>query len=104
MNRVAYNSFPIILAILLSISTRTLGLTQARVKDTAYDKAVGISDGNTFTILLNTNVQEKIRLHGIDCPEKAQDFGQAAKNKLSVLIFSQRVLIKRTDKDRYGEQ
>jgi endonuclease YncB( thermonuclease family) len=72
------------------------------VKDTAYGKVVGISDGDTFTILLNNNVQEKIRLHGIDCPEKAQDFGQAAKDKLSALIFSQRVLIKRTDRDRYG--
>jgi len=41
-------------------------------------------------------------MDGVDCPEKAQDFGQAAKNKVSELIFSQRVLIKRIDRDRYG--
>ena len=77
-------------------------LAQPRVKDTAYGKVEAITDGDTFTILLSGNVQEKIRLHGIDSPEKGQDFGQAAKDKLSALIFSQRILIKRTDKDRYG--
>jgi micrococcal nuclease len=74
----------------------------AQTNDTAYGRVVSIIDGDTFIVLLNNNQQEKIRLHGIDCPEKNQDFGQAAKKKLSELIFSQKVLVKRTDKDRYG--
>ena len=96
------NQMRFVIIILLSIIIPKILLCQPRVKDTDYGKVVGISDGDTITILVNNNVQEKIRPHGIECPEKAQDFGQAAKNKLSALIFSQTVLIKRTDRDRYG--
>jgi len=92
----------IVLSIILSLTFPKFVVAQPKVKDTAYGKVVGISDGDTFTILLNGNVQEKIRLHGIDAPEKRQDFGQVAKSKLSALIFSQRVVVKRTDRDRYG--
>jgi endonuclease YncB( thermonuclease family) len=45
--------------------------------------------------------QIKIRLHGIDCPEKKQDFGQVAKQRLSDLIFGKTVHVVRKDIDRY---
>jgi endonuclease YncB( thermonuclease family) len=41
-------------------------------------------------------------LYGIDAPEKAQDFGQAAKKHLSGLIFDKEVKVDVTDIDRYG--
>lgn len=74
----------------------------SNLRDTIYGKVVSISDGDTFTLLLARNAQEKIRLHGIDCPEKGQAFGQAAKQKLSSLIFNKRIGIIRKGKDRYG--
>lgn len=38
-------------------------------------KVVKISDGDTITILQNKE-QTKVRLYGIDAPEKKQDYGQ----------------------------
>lgn len=73
-------------------------------KETASEftgKVVGIADGDTFTLLTDENDQIKIRLHGIDCPEKKQDFGQVAKQKLSELIFGKQVSVVKKDIDRY---
>jgi micrococcal nuclease len=64
-------------------------------------KVVSIADGDTFTMLIN-NEQIKIRLHGIDCPEKSQDFGNVAKEFLSDLVFGRTVSVKKLDTDRYG--
>jgi len=64
-------------------------------------KVVSIADGDTFTMVVN-NEQIKIRLHGIDCPEKSQDFGNVAKEFLSALVFGKTVSVKKLDTDRYG--
>lgn len=63
-------------------------------------KVVSIADGDTFTLLVNKE-QIRIRLHGIDCPEKSQDFGNVAKQFLSSLIFGKTVSVKEMDIDRY---
>lgn len=44
----------------------------------------------------------KIRLHGIDCPERGQDFSKVAKDYLSSMIAGKIVEVKKTDIDRYG--
>jgi micrococcal nuclease len=64
-------------------------------------KVISVADGDTFTMLV-VNKQIRIRLHGIDCPEKAQDFGQVAKKFLSNLVFGKIVSVKEMDVDRYG--
>jgi endonuclease YncB( thermonuclease family) len=63
---------------------------------------VAISDGDTFTLLDAGSQQVKVRLYGIDCPEKAQDYGTVARQGLSNLIFGQKVRIDKKDVDRYG--
>ena len=50
-------------------------------------KVIGISDGDTLTILTKENKQIKVRLYGIDSPEKTQDFGQKTKQFSSDLVF-----------------
>lgn len=65
-------------------------------------KVISIADGDTFTLLTDDKEQIKIRLHGIDCPEKSQDYGQVAKQYLSDLIFGKQVEVEKTDIDRYG--
>lgn len=62
---------------------------------------VSIADGDTFTLLTSGKKQVKVRLHGIDCPERAQDFGQVARQKLSDLVFNQQVRVVEKDVDRY---
>jgi endonuclease YncB( thermonuclease family) len=64
-------------------------------------KVVSISDGDTIKVLHNDKV-EKIRLYGIDTPEKAQDFGQKAKALTSALVAGRNVEVQRMDVDRYG--
>ena len=65
-------------------------------------KVVGISDGDTFTLLTSDKQQIKVRLSEIDTPEKGQPFGSRAQQALSDLIFSKDVLVIKEDTDRYG--
>jgi endonuclease YncB( thermonuclease family) len=69
--------------------------------DEFVGKVVGVSDGDTLTVLRD-RVQVKIRLHGIDCPESSQDFGTQAKKLTSELAFGQLVTVRPHDTDRYG--
>ena len=65
-------------------------------------KVVGVADGDTITILDVSNVQYKIRLAGIDAPEKKQDFGNVSKQSLSDMVFNQLVRVDWVKTDRYG--
>ena len=65
-------------------------------------KVIGIQDGDSITLLTDNNIQLKVRLEGIDCPEKKQDFGNVAKQFTSDLVFSQNVTLQKTGQDRYG--
>jgi len=64
-------------------------------------KVVSISDGDTITVL-NNGHQEKIRLYGIDTPEKKQDYGQQAKRITSALIAGRNIDVESKTVDRYG--
>ncbi len=62
---------------------------------------VGVADGDTITVLDASKVQHKIRVAGIDAPEKKQPFGQVSKENLSRLVFNKEVDIEWTKHDRY---
>lgn len=62
-------------------------LTTASHADILTGRVVGIADGDTLTVLDATNPQHKIRLSGIDSPEKKQPFGQVCKQSLSDLAY-----------------
>jgi len=65
-----------------------------------YFKVIGVSDGDTFKVLdVRTNTQEKVRLFGIDCPEKKQKFGQKSKNYSSDMCFGKNVSLRFKRKD-----
>lgn len=63
---------------------------------------VKISDGDTFTLLLNGNEQVRVRIDGIDAPEKGQAFGNRAKEYLSSLIWGEIITVCVSKTDRYG--
>lgn len=65
-------------------------------------RVVGVTDGDTITVLDDQRVQHKIRLAGIDAPEKSQAFGQRSKAFLSSLVFSKPVVVETQKTDRYG--
>ena len=65
-------------------------------------KVVGVIDGDTLDILRDGTNSVRVRLSGIDCPEKKQAFGQRAKQFTSELSFGKMVTVKEKDQDRYG--
>lgn len=90
---------------MLFIRIALLGLlTLPALADTLNGRIVGISDGDTVTLLDAQHQQHKIRLAGIDAPEKAQAFGHRAKEHLSHLIFDRQVQVDTSKTDRYGRQ
>ena len=64
-------------------------------------KVIHVADGDTITVLQNSK-QYKIRLHGIDTPEKKQNFGHKAKKFTSSMIFNQRVKVITYSTGKYG--
>lgn len=70
--------------------------------DTLTGHVVGVTDGDTITLLDASREQHKIRLAGIDAPEKKQAFGQRSKEALSDLAFDKDLTVEWSKKDRYG--
>lgn len=64
-------------------------------------KVVSVLDGDTV-IVLDSNLQTKLRLAEIDCPEKNQPFGKKAKQFTSDRIFSKTIQYEATGIDKYG--
>ena len=85
-------------AVALSVTTPAL----AKPRGEVIGKVVGVADGDTLTILDAANKQHKVRLAYIDAPEKAQAFGNRAKQKLSDVCYGKRATALVIDTDRYG--
>lgn len=69
--------------------------------ETLY-KVVGVKDGDTMVLLSSDNQSITVRLAEVDCPEKSQAFGQAAKQFTSDLCFGKMVKLVGNQHDRYG--
>ena len=64
-------------------------------------KVVRVADGDTLTILDATNVQHKVRLHGIDAPERKQAYGEASRKALAERVAGKVVRVEWTARDKY---
>lgn len=95
-------TLPQIVAFLLLLLVSCTGNRQSPEPAGLTGRVVGIADGDTFTLLTEDKRQVKVRLHGIDSPERGQAFGQVARQKLSDLVFGQTVSVEEKDIDRYG--
>lgn len=69
--------------------------------DTIAGKVVAVADGDTITVLEN-GTHYRIRLFGIDPPERRQDFGTRARRFASGLVFGKQVRVIKQDVDRYA--
>jgi len=65
-------------------------------------KVVAVADGDTVSVLRDGTTTVKIRLNGIDCPEKKQAFGTRAKQFTSSLAGEKQVKVIEKGQDRYG--
>ena len=63
---------------------------------------VSVADGDTITVLDAEKTQHKIRLQGIDAPEKAQAFGAKSKQALYEMVHGKTVQVSFEKSDKYG--
>jgi micrococcal nuclease len=69
--------------------------------ETFTGKVVKVLDGDTVDVLVD-RTPRRVRLAGIDAPEKAQPFGSRAKQQLAALVGGQVVEVQADKTDRYG--
>jgi micrococcal nuclease len=86
---------------LLMLST---SLLFANANDEVTGKVVTVIDGNTIEVATAENETYKILLHGIDCPELEQDYGDKAKRYLEKILLNKSVSVKIQGKDRLGNR
>jgi endonuclease YncB( thermonuclease family) len=70
----------------------------ASAAETFSGRVVGVTDGDTITVLRGRD-PVRVRLEGIDCPERGQDFATRARQATSDLVYARPV---RVEVDRYG--
>ena len=89
--------------LLLSVSTVCFFISSfaAVLASDFIGPVVSILDGDTLEILHNHH-PERIRLSGIDCPEKDQAYAQKAKHAASTLAFGKEAKLQTFGKDKYG--
>lgn len=76
--------------------------TSTNLAKSVTGTVVGVADGDTVTVLDADKTQHKIRMAGIDAPEKKQPFGQRSKASMSDLVFDKDVEVVASKRDRYG--
>ena len=86
-----------LLAILL-VSSLVHSASFAR---TIEGKVTKVADGDTITVLDSDNEQHRVRIAGIDAPEKKQPFGNASKKRLHELVGGKEVRVEFEKYDRY---
>ncbi len=64
-------------------------------------KVIGVTDGDTIEVLRGRSAV-KIRLHGVDAPERGQPFADRAHRRVADLVFGETVTVKPLGVDRYG--
>jgi endonuclease YncB( thermonuclease family) len=83
------------------VAVLLLCLPLASAAEQFTGKVVGIADGDTINVLREGKAV-KVRLHGVDTPEKAQAFGTQARQFTSELAFQQTVTVIVQTTDQYG--
>jgi len=90
----------------MAVRVITLGLllcfSLTAFADTLTGKVVKITDGDTIYVLDANYTQHKIRLAGIDAPERKQAYGLASRKHLASIVAGQQVTIEYKKRDRYG--
>lgn len=67
-------------------------------------KVIKVADGDTLTILTNSNEQVRVRLASIDAPEKSQDFGSVSRKSLNTMCYGINAKVAVQDTDKYGRK
>jgi endonuclease YncB( thermonuclease family) len=77
-------------------------VTSVSAANILEDTVVHIADGDTITVLYSDKVQQRVRISGIDAPEKGQPFGNASRKLIVELVAQKDVRVEFDKYDRYG--
>lgn len=84
---------------------QAIDFARMQISEVLICLVVAVADGDTLTARCGepgAYEQVKVRVAGIDAPEKAQAFGQRSKQALSGLCFQETATIRPTTRDKYG--
>lgn len=99
-DKVSHASLPVFRRLLfLYLLLLAPGLAAA---EELHGTVINVADGDTVTVLDSAYVRHKVRLSGIDAPEKHQSFGTRARQHLSALVDGKDVIVVWNKHDRYG--
>lgn len=79
-----------------------LSVANVAMSESIKGRVVGITDGDTFTLLTPDLREVKIRVAEIDAPERGQPYATRSRQHLANLIFQQEVTVDVEVVDRYG--
>ena len=96
MNKIVFYSIITSLLIVNSCPNQTVK------QDFITGKVVKVLDGDTYDLLLNDHTTLRVRMDGIDAPEKGMPFSKKATQYLGELCKNQTVRIRTGNVDRYG--
>ena len=93
-----------LLILIVAIAISIVGCKNVEVNEpvaAVVGKVVKVVDGDTLHVYTNKKTY-KIRLSGIDAPERGQAYGKRAKEHLEFLVAGKKVIAIVESKDRYG--
>jgi len=89
-------------AAFIVMAAAMLAAIPAAAADPITGKVVSVHDGDTVRVLDAANVQHKVRLDGIDAPERGQPFGTVARDRLASLVMGKAVKVHDDGRDKWG--
>ena len=100
----AQNKSPMRIKFKSAATTLVLCLVLQAQAETLLGKVIHVQDGDSITVLDEAHTQHKIRLSGIDAPERRQAFGNVSKESLAEQVAGQSVAVEWDKVDRYGRK
>ena len=76
--------------------------TEQQIPRELEGTCVGVADGDSLLLELPSGERVRVRLFGIDAPEKDQEFALAARKKLTGLVYDKPIRVEVQDIDQYG--
>ncbi len=88
---------PLILSLVLAAA-----LSASACAQTLTGRIIHVSDGDTVTLLTKDNASLRIRVSGIDAPEKKQAWGARSRQAMMRCAYGKTAKVETNKKDRYG--
>ena len=75
---------------------------ETKIGDQTQGKVINVIDGDTFDLLTSVNDTIRIRIYGIDAPERSMPFYNVSKKYLNDLCYNKYVTVVVKDIDQYN--